>query len=170
VDQGRSIADSLPGKRRLSADHPEVFYAGFEENRSPHAFSGGGALYSKKGQLEIYNGELFALQPEGSVELSFWLYVDHRTASMPDAELHLWDKQDSHVERIKLETREVHNVYDKWVRISYPLTPKPGIRYQVLLKGKFITIDDLLIRPGDSNVLVHREGNFDLYNNFPLTK
>ncbi len=168
VVHGLSVADSLTSKGRLASDHPGVYYADFEENRSPYAFSGGGALYQKKGQLEIYNGELYAMLPEESVEISFWLYVDHRTFSMPVAELHLWDKQDKHKGSSRLETRDVHNVYDKWVRISYSITPEPGIRYQLLLKGKFITVDDFLLRPLDANVMVRREGKFDLFNNFPI--
>jgi hypothetical protein len=170
VDHGRSMADSLTGEGQVLADYPGVYYDGFDVNPAPYIFSGDGALYRKKGPLEIYNGELFALQPADSVEISFWLYVDHRTFSMPEAELHLWDNKDMHVERIKIETREVHNVYGKWIRVHHHISPKPGIRYQLLLKGKFISVDDLLLRPVDSNVLVRRQGNFDLFNNFPLSK
>jgi hypothetical protein len=170
VEYGRSIADSLPGEGPVFTNHEGVYYNGFDLNPSSRAFSGGGALYRDEGQVEIYNGELYDLQPGGPVELSFWLYVDHRTASMPEAELHLWDGQDRHLKRIKLETREVHNVYDHWVRINYLISPESGIRYQLLLKGKFITVDDLLLRPEGSNVLVRHEGDFDLFNNFPLSK
>ena len=42
------------------------------------------------------------------------------------------------------------------------------MRYQLILQGKYITVDELLIRPAGSNVLVRRETDFDLFNNFPL--
>lgn len=170
VDYGRSIADSLPGEGQVYTNHEGVYYDGFDMNPSSRAFSGGGALYKKEGQVEIYNGELYDLQTEGPVELSFWLYVDHRTASMPEAELHLWDGQERHLKRIKLETREVHNVYNHWVRIRHIVTPDPDLRYQLIVKGKFITLDELLIRPEKSEVIVHRDKKFDLFNNFALSK
>jgi hypothetical protein len=169
VDQARSKADSLTNYGTFLSDHPGVVYNGFEENQTSRSFSGWGAGYRKKGQIEIYNGELASMQAEATVEISFWLYVDHRTSSMPDAELHLWDQQGQHRERIRLETREVYDVYDNWVRIRYQLTPRAGMRYQLILQGKYITVDELLIRPAGSNVLVRRETDFDLFNNFPLT-
>ncbi len=170
VDHGRSMADSLRGEGQVLADHNGIYYDGFDVHPAPYIFSGDGALYRKEGPVEIYNGELFDLYPEGPVEISFWLYVDHRTFSMPEAELHLWDNQNRHLERIKLETREVYNVYGLWIRVHHDVSPKPGIRYQLLLQGKYITVDDLLLRPEDSNVFIQREGNFDLFNNFPLPK
>ncbi len=170
VDHGRSKADSLEGEGLVPAGHAGVYYEGFDMQPSRYVFSGDGALYRKEGKVEIYNGELYNLAQEGPLEISFWLYVDHRTPSMPEAELHLWDKQDRHLQRIKLETRDVHNVYNHWVRIRHIVSPEPGLRYQLTVKGKYISLDELLIRPENSEVVVLREKAFDLFNNFPLTK
>ena len=170
VDHARSVAGSLSGEGPVVADRSGVYFEGYDENPVSRSFSGRGARYIKKGELEIYNGEVSVPEPGGPVEISFWLYVDHRTFSMPEAELHLWDSPDHHLERIKLETREVNDVYDKWVRILQIINPKPDVRYQLILKGKYITVDDLLIRPVGSNVLVRLDGDFDLFNNYPLPK
>jgi hypothetical protein len=170
MDHARSMADSLSVDGNVLTDRPGVIYKGFNDNPAHRVFSGQGAAYLKKGQLRIYDGKLPEIQAGLPMEISFWLYVDHRTFSMPEAELHLWDNQGQHLERIKLETREVHDVYGKWVRIKHRLVPESGIRCQLLLRGKYMTVDDLLIRPVESNVMVRMERDFDLFNNYPLSK
>ncbi len=170
VNYSRCMVDSLDCENEICSDSPDVFYDGFDMASGEHTFTGEGALYRKKGEIEVFNRELYSPEQGEPLELSFWLFVDSRTFNMPEAELHLWDKENKHLERIKIETREVYNVYDHWVRIQTRISPDPGIRYQLLMKGKFITVDDLLIRPADSNVLIRKAGDFDLFNNFPLEK
>ena len=100
-------------------------------------------------------------------ELSFWMFIDTRTDNMPEPVLYIWDEEGRLQVKTKLESREVHDVTRQWARISADFDFVNSMRYQLVVKGKFITIDDLLIRPVGSNVLV-KSGNSELFNNYPL--
>jgi hypothetical protein len=70
------------------------------------------------------------------------------------------------VHKEKLNSREVHNVDGMWVRISKNLNPEPGIRYQLTVSGKFITIDDLLLKPSGARTMVRHENGDYLFDNY----
>ena len=71
-------------------------------------------------------------------------------------------------ETIKLENREVFDIYGKWIRIADTLKPKENITYKLVIDGKYITVDDLLIRPIGSNVAIYNAKGFSLFNNYPV--
>jgi hypothetical protein len=163
-----SMLDSLgdKGMHYIGADPQQVIYQDFEELSSERAFTGSGSLYLKKGSLELFNQSLHECCPDKEVELSFWLYVDHRTDNMPGPVLWLWDENDKLIHKEKLNSREVHNVDGMWVRISKNLIPEPGVRYQLTVAGKYITIDDLLLKPAAARVLVRHENGDYLFDNY----
>jgi hypothetical protein len=167
-----SITDSLDCRGNLctDVDPKEIYHDGFEKYSAKNVFTGKGARYQKKGRMELFNKILFIPGQSEDLEISFWLYFDERIFSMPEAVLNLYDDNQKFLERIKIDTRGVHDVYDKWVRISYKLEPRPDINYQLILKGKFVTVDDLLIRPDNSKTMILEKGKFDLYNNYPFVK
>ena len=138
----------------------------FEELSSERAFIGSGSLYLKKGSLVLFNQNLHECCSDAEVELSFWLYVDHRTDNMPGPVLWLWDENDKLVHKEKLNSREVHNVDGMWVRISKNLIPEPGVRYQLTVAGKYITVDDLLLKPAGARILVRHENGDYLFDNY----
>ena len=133
-----SLADSLQGSGRFSSglDPKNIFYRDFEELVSDRAFTGSGSAYLKKGNMELFNENLYDRFLDSPVELSFWLYVDHRTDNMPRPALFLRDQKGTLVNRERLNSREVHNADGMWVRIAKDLVPEPGINYQLSISGK----------------------------------
>ncbi|MCK5692040.1 MAG: hypothetical protein KAI08_04300 [Bacteroidales bacterium] len=163
-----SLLDSLgdKGMHYIGADPEQVIYQDFEELSSERAFTGSGSLDLKKGSLELFNQNLHECCSDEEVELSFWLYVDHRTNNMPGPVLWLWDENDKLIHKEKLNSREVHNVDGLWVRISKNLIPEPGVRYQLTVAGKYITVDDLLLKPASARILVRHENGDYLFDNY----
>lgn len=168
MDLALTLSDSLKGTGMfcLDDDPEKVLYEDFEELASDRAFTGSGSRYIKKGNMELCNEKLYERFSDSAVELSFWLYVDHRTDNMPTPELLQWDENDKLIHRERLNSREVHNVDGMWVRISKTLQPQPGIRYQLTIKGRYITIDDILLKPAGSRILVRQDNGDQLLDNF----
>jgi hypothetical protein len=162
------LQDSLPGtgNLRTDANREQVIYRDFEMFRSVNPFTGTGARYLKKGTLELLDEDLYTCCPDSQIDISFWLFVDHRTDNMPTPELWQWDQDNTLVSKEKLNSREVHDVDGMWVRISKSLVPEPGIRYQLTVSGKYITVDDLLLKPAAARVVVRHENGDILLDNF----
>lgn len=148
----------------------KILFNDFEDQKSEVSFTGKGAIYARRGQIELFNQAFSKPFQEAESELSFWLYFDTRHYDMPLPILYEYDNNGKQIKQTKLNNREVHNVYGKWVRVKADLQFKSGIRYQLIVKGKYITVDDLLIKPKDATVFVKTSGNFNLFNNFPLEK
>jgi hypothetical protein len=110
--------------------------------------------------------ELYRTCGEVPVEISFWLYVDHRTDNMPSPELWLLDGDGQLIRKEKIDSRSVHNVDGMWARISHVLVPEAGIRYRLNLRGKYITADDLLVAPAGARVLIRNRTGPVLLDNF----
>jgi len=168
VKLANSLSDSLqgPGLYCSHMNTDEVIYNDFEKLSSRQAFSGSGARYLKKGTMDLFSEELYERFAGEEVELSFWLYVDHRTDNMPVPVLWFRDENDRLVRREKLNSRKVHNVDGMWVRISKKLIPDPGIRVDLTVNGNYITIDDLMIKPVDVRVVVRHENGDLLLDNY----
>ncbi|MFZ5939322.1 MAG: hypothetical protein ACOYXB_02000 [Bacteroidota bacterium] len=167
-----AVRDSLSCAGSVcSTNAPEnIIYRDFDDESTVNSFTGPGALYLKKGSVELLNEDLsprFGTEP---VEISFWLFLDHRTDNMPEAELIITDGDGRQVERRKIETRSVHDTDGLWVRISTELTPVAGQNCRLTLKGKYITVDDLLVKPVNSEVLIRKGTGSDLFNNFRVEK
>jgi hypothetical protein len=163
------MRDSLTCKGNICTDtYPGfVIYDGFENVDSDNSFTGNGALYRKKGEAEIIQLEIDSYTLAGRSELSFWMYIDPRTDNMPEPVLYIRDENDQLLEKTKIENRKVHNVWNHWARISAEFEFEHGKKYQLVVKGKYITVDDLLIKSVHSNVLI-KTADSELFNNYPL--
>jgi len=155
------------GANFTDVDTSQVIYSDFEDQKSKYSFTGKGAFFKKEGEAAILNAVLADTIVDEPVEISFWMYIDHRTYDMPKAVLKLRDSNNQQIESIKLETREVFNVYGKWARISTQIIPKPGITYQLTVRGEYITVDDVLVKPVHSHMFVKKTEGFSLFDNFP---
>jgi hypothetical protein len=84
----------------------------------------------------------------------------------------MWDENNELVSREKLDSREVYDVDGMWARIGRHLVPEPGIRYQLMVGGTYITVDDLLVKPAGTKVLVRHSNGDNLLDNFrvPVAK
>ncbi|WP_167617676.1 hypothetical protein [Maribellus sediminis] len=166
------VANTLPGLIKngeflTDSTQPAFIYKDFEDQKGEFVFSGNGAFFTKKGENELLNQTLDNSFIQGKYELSFWLYVDARHYDMPQAFVTV-TTADNNSKTTKLNTREVHDVYEKWIRVSSDFDLKPGDRIQLKLKGDYVSVDDLLVKPNDATVVIEKSEDFGLYNNFPL--
>ncbi len=141
-----------------------IYYDDFEACPNKNTFTGEGALFKRRGELEIFNQKLPL--PRGTAQLSFWLAFDTRHYDMPQPVLTAWDEDGNQLSETKLNNRQTHNVYQQWVQISTLFEVEPNARYQLTIQGKFIGVDDVLITPVGSHVLIRKSGQCDLFNNF----
>jgi len=163
-DSWIAMADTLED----NLDLDQEIYHDFEDFSSERSFTGKRSLYLKKGRMELFSEKLYERFSESVLELSFWLYVDHRTDNMPTPELWQWDSNNKLIHKEKINSHEVHNVDGMWVRISKEIVPEPGIKYQLTIRGKYITVDDLLVKPKDSRVMIRQKNGDHLLDNFRL--
>ncbi len=163
-DSWITMADTL----EENLDPDQVIYQDFEDISSERSFTGKGSLYLKKGSVELFNEKLYERFSDSVLELSFWLYLDHRTDNMPTPELWQWDKDNKLIHKEKINSREIHNVDGMWVRISKEFAPEPGTTYQLTIRGKYITVDDLLVKSKDSRVMIRHKNGDHLLDNFRL--
>ena len=163
-----SLAEGLQGSGKLcrGVDPGTLVYRDFEEFSSDRAFTGSGSGYVKKGSMELFHEKLYERFSGSMVELSFWLYVDHRTDNMPRPQLSLWDGNGTLIQRESLNSREVHNTDGMWVRIAKNVVPLPGVDYRLTVSGRYITVDDLLVKPADATVMIRQENRDLLLDNF----
>ncbi len=167
------VAKTLPtliknGEFLTDSARSAFIYKDFEDQKGEFIFSGNGAFFTKKGENELLNQTLDKQFTQGEYELSFWLYVDARHYDMPQAFLTISDTDNKSI-TTKLNTREVHDVYGKWIRISSDFELKPGYKVRLKVKGDYVSIDDLLLKPTESTVVIKKSENFQLFNNFPYT-
>lgn len=162
------LADSLQDSESLclGMKAEQLIYRDFEELSSERAFTGSGAVFLKKGSVELFNENLYKRFPDTELELSFWLYVDHRTHNMPRPELQFWDQNGKLIHSERLNARQVHNADGMWIRIASKLVPEQQIRYRLLVKGKYITVDDFLLKPADARVMIRQAKQDLLLDNF----
>jgi hypothetical protein len=168
VELAESYKDSLEGKGIFctGTEAGKLIYRDYETSVSERAFTGSGSVHLKKGSVELFHEELYDRFSDSLVELSFWLYVDHRIDNMPRPELLLFDRDGTQIGRERLNSRQVHNTDGMWVRIARDLVPEPGISYQLTVSGKYLTVDDLLVRPKAARVMVRHENQDLLLDNF----
>ena len=165
-----SLSDSLVCHTPVCSNiSPElVIYNGFESDMARQKFTGKGARFQRRGTFELLNMELYPSFGDGPVEISLWLYVDHRTDNMPAPELWAWDGNNKMIHKEKLESRTTHNVDGMWARVAHILEPEEGVRYQLTLRGKYITVDDLLVKPIGERVVIDRGNGPELLDNFRI--
>jgi hypothetical protein len=172
LDWADSIKWKLTGTDQLKADADisKVFCLNFDEKRSSIAFSGKGALYKGGKKVEVFYEDFPSKGMTGNYDLSFWLYIDTRTWGMPQATINEIDQYNTAINSIRLNTQAEHNVYKNWVRIDRKIALKPGMKYQLVIKGKFITLDDLLLKPTGCNVYIKKSNGLEMMNNFVMDR
>lgn len=145
-----------------------IIFEGFESNeKAPHIFSGKSSFYSRKGQKVLLDQKLDSTFSKGDYELSFWLYVDSRKYDMPRAEIKVFDSSGKQLSLTKMNSRQVYDVYNGWIRVADKVHLKAGDTLQLLIKDEYVSVDDLLVKPVDSHVFVETS-NMKLFNNYPL--
>ena len=145
-----------------------IIFEGFESApNAQYVFSGESSFYSRKGQKVLLDRKLDSDFPGGKYELSFWLYVDSRKYDMPKAEIKVFDPSGKQLSLTKMNSRQVYDTYNGWIRVADKVTLKPGDTLQLLVKGEYVSIDNLLVKPENSSVLA-KTSTMKLFNNYPL--
>jgi hypothetical protein len=172
TDSARALAGSLPCEGEICADGDTaaVWFQGFDEQKAEHVLSGEGAFYMKKGSAELLNREFSSPAEDKMMELSLWLYFDERTYGMPEVWLERYNPDGKMKGRDKLNTHDLYDVFHRWMRVRYLFPPEEKTRYRLVVKGRYVTVDNLLVRPAYMPVLIRTEDDFDLFNNYPLEK
>jgi hypothetical protein len=154
----------------VKGENQSVFYMDFEQenvNEAPASFSGNKAFYLAEGKANVMNEILSNHGLSGPSVFSFWLYFDVRATGVPDAHLDILNEKNEVIKSKYLFLREQHNVHNYWIRGSTVEDVKKGFSYQLRVAGKYISLDDLLVKPLSSEVLIQKKG-IDLYNNYPF--
>ncbi len=148
-----------------NTDLNSIIFNGFEEGAAKTIFSGNGSFYQKKGEAKLLDQKLSKFQ-KGDYELSFWLYVDSRIYDMPKATVKIFNNDGAQTFYKQMNSRQTHDVYNGWVRISEKIHLEPHQTLQLLVKGKYVSVDNLLVKPTQANVLIEQP-NMQLFDNFP---
>lgn len=169
-----NFADStktrLIGNETMKADTSleEIYSLNFDKFQSENVFHGTGALFQRRNKVEVFNENFFDKGFSGKYDLSFWMFFDTRIYDMPQSKLYISNSEGKIVQTIRLNNRQIHNVYGNWARVQQDFEISEGMTYKLEINGKYITIDDLLIKPAGCNVLQVYEDGTEQFNNFPL--
>lgn len=164
------ISPTLKGNDSIKADVPlsKIYYQNFEDKNSEYVFHGNGAQFKRRKSVELFNENFYQQGKSGQYKLTYWMFFDTRIANMPQAKLFLFDKDGNRLKTFRINNRAIHNVYNNWVRVEHDFVIEEDIQYKLEVKGKYITIDDLLLQPKGSNVLTIAIDGKEMFNNFPL--
>ncbi|WP_320110701.1 hypothetical protein [Draconibacterium orientale] len=167
--QVESEIPTLQSFGEISTDTPinSILFNGFEDGSAKTVFSGNASFYSRKGQQVLLDKKIDAQSPEGKYELSFWLYVDSRKYDMPKAEVKVFDAVGRQKFYKRMNTRQVHDTCNGWIRVSEMVQLRPKDTLQLLVNNEYVSVDNLLVKPADANVLV-KTSNQNFFNNYPL--
>ena len=101
-----------------------------------------------------------------NTEVSFWVYIDPSYDGMPALE-YLSGKRLSNLTSHGIQSfRANTTIYKNWVRVHQSLTSDE--HHRIILYGKDIRIDNLMIKPVNKNVFIKTPRGIVLYNNFVL--
>ncbi|MCF8380905.1 MAG: hypothetical protein K9H49_15130 [Bacteroidales bacterium] len=146
-----------------------IIHKDFDKLTDSYAiFNGSGAFYQKKENHILLSSDEFNALPEGDYEVSLWLFVDTRTDNMPELIFYKHDKDGNQIERNKWNNREEHNIYGNWVRIDETIHLTDSFVYRLEVNGKYISVDEILVQPENSNVFIENKQGVSLFNNFPI--
>lgn len=155
------------GEIATDDDPNSILFYGFEDGTAKTVFSGEASFYGRKGQQILLDKKVDTQFQEGKYELSFWLYVDSRKYDMPKAEVKVFNASGNQKFYKRMNTRQVHDVYNGWIRVSEIVELRPDDTLQLLIKDEYVSVDNLLVKPVDAKVLV-KTSSQNFFNNYPL--
>ena len=153
------------GKMACRSRCDGVFFDSYEDEfEGSTSFFGQGSRYSKARELILFDST-FSVPDSIPYQASFWVYIDPSFSGMPAWEyLHGTSRSDLASSGWQ-PTREITEVYNQWVRVSFPL--EKGPHHKIVLHGKKSTADNLLLKPKNHPVYISNDDAY-LYNNYFL--
>ena len=150
------VPDSLP-----------FFFRGFDEHADSPGQTGNG-LYQKSGPLMLFDSVMPTL-PVGydRWDISCWILFDDRTHGMPEIQYNLFDNQQEVIRSEQISLRTLFDVDPPWVRASFQIeSPKTPSRLQIAINGRYLSADNLLIKPENSEVYGKTFTDQKMFNNY----
>jgi len=160
----------LTGNEITKADIPlnQLVVLDFDQFESENIFAGKGAKFKRRKTMQVFDENFAEKGLTGDYRLSFWMFFDNRIYDMPRPFINIANNNGNVEETIWLNNRAIHNVYNHWVLIEQDINLQPGKRYQLEIKGRYITIDKLLLQPKGSNVWEKTAEGKKWLNNFAI--
>jgi len=184
IAQARKLFESLKsnlykGDNYLCSQPTEsIIFQSFDDKKSEHLLFGTGALYKKRGKIEIYNQ---TIPPKSSLntkinesdtimlKASLWLYADRNTWAFPILHYKQYDQSNQLIEQTYISPKTSTEIYKNWVRVEHSFTRyNKHNRIEFFLDGRLILVDEFLIQPIDIQVYTHvnKDGSFVQDNYF----
>jgi hypothetical protein len=128
-----------------------------------------GAFYApKEGFSVLYDGPLPMPADTGRYEAAAWMYAksDYGFGNM---QIKQYDAAGQEIDHQTTDARHTTEVLGDWVRIAVPFrrTPK-AVRLEILYDNRDLLIDDLLVRPLNTNVYWLDAKGHPVLNGWPL--
>ena len=158
----------MPGQVNANACYPDCDNVTFVDYES-EAFRSHEDLALEGSQSFQSVGDMIVLDTMLSgtnTEVSFWVYIDPSYDGMPVLE-YLSGETLSDVRSHGIQSIRAHTaIYKNWVRVSQSLAPED--HHRIILYGKNISIDNMMIKPIQKNVFIKTPRGVVLYNNYIL--
>ncbi|MBK8502328.1 MAG: hypothetical protein IPL46_09015 [Saprospiraceae bacterium] len=155
----------ISGKLRCIPDCEGVIFRSFDDQPlRTKALSGKSSYYSKLKSMIVLDTTL-STQRDAPMEASFWIYIDPEFSGMPSYEYSFGFEKNQLTSEGRIETWDLTEIYNHWVRVSIPL--KKTAYHKIIVYGGKTTIDNLMIKSSNQTVFVNEEPQ-NLYNNYVL--
>lgn len=170
LDYAERTKTKLKGNDSIKADVAlkRIMYLNFDTESSKNTFAGKGAFYEKKNNVTIFDENLSEFGIQGNYDLSFWVLTTSNEATTNHIQLIEQHTDSETIDTIQLNTQQTLNYYNFWKQIQYNITIKPNYNYRLEIIGQSICIDELLLKPRNSNVWIKKDNDTELFNNFIL--
>ncbi|GAA3957576.1 hypothetical protein GCM10022407_01200 [Hymenobacter antarcticus] len=155
----RAIADSLLPRLPQRANGLRVttpagvMLQSFDQAKDRRGRLGAGAFYEpKEGFSILYDGALPMPADTGRYEAGVWIYgkMDYGYGNM---QVKLYDAAGQMLDHQTADARHATEVLGEWVRVVVPFRrTQSAVRIEVLYDNRGLLVDDLLIRPANTDV------------------
>jgi hypothetical protein len=148
-------------------DSLPFFFEGYDDDPSQPGQTGF-SIFQKRGSLQLFSSILPVL-PDGyeKWDISFWTFFDSRTHGMPKLEYTILGSDQKVIVRKAVSLRTLFDVDAPWVRVSFQIEKqtKP-VRLHIEMTGKYLSADNLLIKPENSRVGGKTFQEQKMFNNY----
>jgi hypothetical protein len=155
----------ISGDMRCSPNCADILFRSFDDQAlQTKALFGRSSWYSSSKSMILLDTTI-SIQGDKSMEASFWVYIDPDFSGMPSYEYFSGPERTQTTSEGRVETRDLSEIYDQWVRVSIPLKKVPY--HKIVVYGSRTTIDNLMVKSSDQTFFV-KDGPQILYNNYLL--
>ena len=145
-----------------------IQYRSFDEGETKYHLMGGRGWFVDSGKVNLFDGKIYSDSANLPMEFSIWVRVIPECVGMPLFYFVQYDQNGKQVFYTDLTPAFSTDVIDEWLRFSYTfMLQNSGNRIQFYARGDKVAVDEMLIRPTISNVVINNGKEISL-NNFPV--